>query len=75
MEWADILAPRENRSHVTMVNPSLIKGGAVFARLAERIGVERPDIPVLAVLSTPFSHVLGQLGIDFDRFPQFVGVP
>ena len=75
MEWADIVAPTENRSYVTMVNPSLIKGGALFARLAERLGIERPDIPVLAVLSTPFSHVLGEFGIDFDRFPHFLGVP
>jgi len=75
IEWADVVAPTENRSHVTMVNPSLIKGGALFARLAERLGIERPDIPVMAVLSTPQSYVLGEFGIDFDRFPQFLGTP
>jgi glycosyltransferase involved in cell wall biosynthesis len=75
MEWASIVAPTDNRECVTMVNPSLSKGGALFARLAERLGTERPDIPVMAVLSTPQSHVLGELGIDFDRFPHFLGIP
>jgi len=75
IEWAEILAPIEDRTHVTMVNPSLMKGGALFARLAERLGTERPDIPVLAVLSTPMSYVIGEFGIDFDRFPHFLGMP
>jgi glycosyltransferase involved in cell wall biosynthesis len=75
MEWADILAPTEDRAYVTMVNPALHKGGALFARLAERLGIERPDIPVLAVLSTSLSHVLGEFGIDFDRFQHFLGTP
>lgn len=75
IRWAEVLAPTENRCCVTMINPSLMKGGALFARLAERLGIERPDIPVMAVLSTPFSHVLGEFGIDFERFPHFVGTP
>jgi glycosyltransferase involved in cell wall biosynthesis len=75
IQWAEVLAPTENRECVTMVNPSLIKGGALFARLAERLGTERPDIPVLAVLSTPYSHVLSEFGIDFARFPHFLGTP
>jgi glycosyltransferase involved in cell wall biosynthesis len=75
IEWAQVLAPTENRCCVTMINPSLMKGGALFARLAERLGIERPDIPVMAVLSTPYSHVLGEFGIDFERFPHFMGTP
>jgi glycosyltransferase involved in cell wall biosynthesis len=75
MEWLDVVAPAENRDCVTMVNPALFKGGALFARLAERLGTERPDIPVMAVLSTPYSHVIGEFGIDFARFPHFLGTP
>jgi glycosyltransferase involved in cell wall biosynthesis len=52
--------------HVTFVNPSLLKGVAVFARIAEVLARRRPDIPVLLVEGSRKASFLASLGIDIQ---------
>jgi glycosyltransferase involved in cell wall biosynthesis len=48
----------------------------VFARLADRLGAERPDIPVLVVQSAADAGSLNSIpGIDFSRYPQIMAAP
>ena len=51
IDWSAVVAPVESRAFVTFVNPSLHKGLYLFARLADRLGSQRPDIPILVVQS------------------------
>jgi glycosyltransferase involved in cell wall biosynthesis len=51
INWDEVIAPDDERSFVTFVNPSLHKGAAFFARLAAVLGERRPDIPILVIWS------------------------
>lgn len=76
IEWADALAPDESRVMLTFVNPSLAKGAGVFARLADMLGSERPDIPILVVQSSSDATSLNSIpGIDFSKYPQIMAAP
>lgn len=74
--WSEVLAPTASRAFVTFVNPSLAKGAAVFARLADMMGSERPDIPILVVQSATDAGSLNSIpGIDFGKYPQIMAAP
>ncbi len=80
IDWSEVLAPDgspESREFVTFVNPSLQKGAAYFARLADVLGSRRPDIPILVVESAMDGRVLGRFTeVDLARYPQImVGPP
>ncbi|MDP3873970.1 MAG: glycosyltransferase [Methyloversatilis sp.] len=45
----DAVAPTHDPVFVTFINPEPAKGLALLVQLAERLGVERPDIPLLVV--------------------------
>ena len=76
LHHAEVLAPEENRSFVTFVNPAPHKGVALFARLADMLGSQRPDIPVLVVQSGADTSTLNSIpGIDFSKYPQIMTVP
>jgi len=76
IDWSEVEAPEELRKFVTFVNPSFAKGAMVFARVADTLGSQRPDIPILVVQS---AHSAGQLnaipGVDFTRYPQIMAAP
>lgn len=74
--YAEVLAPADNRNFVTFVNPAPHKGVALFARLADMLGSERPDIPILVVQSAADTSILNSVpGIDFAKYPQIMTVP
>ena len=76
IDWAEVLAPEEDRAFVTFVNPALHKGGALFARLADMLGTHRPDIPVLIVQSGRSAGWLNTLpGMAWSRHPQIKAAP
>lgn len=64
---------------VTFFNPEPAKGLWLMARLAERLGQERPDIPLLVVEGrAPASHVLAagkSAGVDLSRFANLMFAP
>ena len=70
-----VVTERQHRHGLMARRASLFQDAPRFEISILEEGIERPDIPVMAVLSTPFSHVLGEFGIDFERFPHFVGTP
>lgn len=71
--WGDVLGPDNARRYLTFVNPSLHKGAALFARLADMLGQARPDIPVLIVQSGAAPVRLNSLGgLDLTRYPQII---
>jgi len=76
IDWADVLAPADERRFVTFVNPALHKGVALFARLADMLGARRPDIPVLIVQSGRSAGWLNTLPeMDWTRYPQIMAAP
>ena len=76
IDWAEALAPEEDRAFVTFVNPALHKGGALFARLADMLGTHRPDIPVLIVQSGRSAGWLNTLpGMAWSDHPQIKAAP
>jgi len=76
LSYGEILAPPENRSFVTFVNPAPHKGVALFARLADMLGSQRPDIPILVVQSAADTTILNSVpGIDFSKYPQIMTSP
>lgn len=76
INYAEVQAERENRNFVTFVNPSLRKGISLFARLADMLGSQRPDIPILVVQSAADATVLNSVpGIDFSKYPQILASP
>jgi glycosyltransferase involved in cell wall biosynthesis len=71
--WNEVLAPEETRGFVTFVNPSLHKGAALFARLADMLGRARPDIPLLIVQSASDASALASIpGLDLAQYPQIL---
>jgi glycosyltransferase involved in cell wall biosynthesis len=76
IDWSAVLAPVETRAFVTFVHPSLHKGVALFARLADMLGARRPDIPLLVVQSGRSAGWLNALpGFDWSRYPQIMAAP
>ncbi len=76
MEWDEVEAPDDLRRFVTFVNPSPHKGSMVFARLADMLGSERPDIPLLVVQSASGAGALNAIpGLDFGKYPQIMASP
>ena len=75
--WSETLAPADDaRGFLTFVNPSPHKGAALFARLAERLGEARPDIPILIVQSNTDTAALALAqGVNLTRFPQILVAP
>jgi glycosyltransferase involved in cell wall biosynthesis len=74
--WSDVLGPEDTRGFLTFVNPSLHKGAALFARLADTLGQARPDIPILIVQSATDASGLAAIpGLDLARYPQIVASP
>jgi glycosyltransferase involved in cell wall biosynthesis len=74
--WSEVHAPEETRGFVTFVNPSLHKGAALFARLADMLGSARPDIPLLIVQSAADAVGLTAIpGLDLRKYPQIVVSP
>ncbi|MCL4203359.1 MAG: glycosyltransferase [Pirellulaceae bacterium] len=61
---------------LTFVNPSLHKGAALFARLADMLGTRRPDIPISVVQSAADGAVLGRFPeVDLSRYSQIAFRP
>jgi glycosyltransferase involved in cell wall biosynthesis len=76
IDWSEVLGPEDTRGFVTFVNPSLHKGAALFARLADMLGQARPDIPILIVQSAVGAGQLAATpGLDLARYPQIVVSP
>jgi len=59
-----VVASDPHPRFLTFVNPALIKGLTVFARIACELGRRRPDIPMLVVEGRAGAGALAQLGID-----------
>jgi glycosyltransferase involved in cell wall biosynthesis len=49
IDWSRVLCPDNGRRFLTFVNPTLVKGVHVFAKIAQELARRRPDIPVLVV--------------------------
>ncbi len=76
IDWDDVEAPDDLRRFVTFVNPSPHKGSMLFARLADMLGSERPDIPMLVVQSATAAGGLNAIpGLDFRKYPQIMAAP
>jgi len=56
--------PDPTRKYVTLVNPQPHKGVFLFAKLAEVLGRDRPDIPLLAVEGRASTDWLNRTGAD-----------
>lgn len=77
---SEIVAPRREPGFFTFVNPSLHKGGAVFARIADEVARLRPGIPFLVIESRGTARLLHQVarasGCDLSRHPSiFASAP
>lgn len=62
IEKAGIIADEPDPIFLTMVNPSYEKGVVVFARLAEELSKQRPDLPILVVESRGSAGILAAIG-------------
>ena len=48
----------------------------LFARIADMLGLSRPDIPILIVQSATGAGALNTIpGLDFTKYPQIVVAP
>jgi glycosyltransferase involved in cell wall biosynthesis len=63
LDMDDVRAPERQAVFVTFINPSREKGVMFFARLAEEIGVRRPDAAVLVVESRGTGGMTVQAGL------------
>jgi phenylacetate-CoA ligase len=76
IRWAEVRAAEQTREFVTFVNPSVHKGLTLFARLADRLGSSRPDIPILVVQSASEGKLLKEFSeIDFGKYRHIVAGP
>jgi glycosyltransferase involved in cell wall biosynthesis len=62
IELADVVADEHDPIFLTIVNPSPEKGVAVFARLAEELSNQRPDLPILVIESRGSAGLLAGFG-------------
>lgn len=58
-----LAGPREPK-YLTFVNPSREKGVWAFARIADELGRQRPDIPILVVESRGTEETVASCGLD-----------
>lgn len=76
---AGVMAERHEPIFVVFVNPEPAKGVALVARLAARLGMERPDIPLLVVEGRAKAGTLlssGQAaGLDLSSFENLMFAP
>lgn len=74
-----VVAASHDPVFVTFVNPEPSKGLVIIARLAERLGIARPDIPLLVVEGRARAgHLLAagrDAGIDLARFENLMFSP
>lgn len=76
IDWSTVEAPADERSFVTFINPMPTKGLVLFARLADMLGRQRPDIPVLVIQSgISAGHLNNIEGVDFTQYPQIMAAP
>jgi phenylacetate-CoA ligase len=76
IRWQEVRAEQQTREFVTFVNPSVHKGLALFARLADLLGSRRPDIPILVVQSASEGKLLKEFTeIDFGKYRHIVAGP
>jgi len=61
-EAADVIAPEHEPIFFTAINPSVEKGVFFLARLAEEVGLRRPDIPMLFIESRGSASALIEAG-------------
>lgn len=71
MQLEQVLAENHESIFLTMINPSPEKGVTVFARLAEELSRQRPDLPILVIESRGTAGLLGSValagGFDLRR--------
>ena len=76
---ASVVASQHDPVFVTFVNPEPAKGAALVARLAARLGRERPDIPLLVVEGRARAGDLLQMaraaGRALERYPNVLFTP
>lgn len=60
---AEIVAPAHDPIFMTFVNPSVMKGVDLFAHIAERLSVRRPDLPFLVIESGGSAGTLVAAGL------------
>jgi hypothetical protein len=65
IEPEQVIAENPQRIFLTMINPSPEKGATVFARLAEEISRQRPDLPILVIESRGTAGWLGSVARGF----------
>lgn len=74
-----VVATSHDPVFVTFVNPEPSKGLTIVARLAARLGIERPDIPLLVVEGRARAgHLLAagrDAGVDLTRFDNLMFSP
>lgn len=58
----EVVAEDRDPIFLTMVNPSFEKGVVVFARLAEELSKQRPDLPILVIESRASAGLLAGIG-------------
>ena len=66
MDWSRVQCENIERTHLTFVNPSVVKGVYVFAAVARDLTKKRPDIPMLVVESRGKVKWLEQTGVDLQ---------
>ena len=62
-----VLVDRREPTYLTFVNPSPEKGVYPFARIADELGRERPDIPILVVEGRGGEATVANCGLDLRR--------
>jgi glycosyltransferase involved in cell wall biosynthesis len=61
-----VLAGDREPRYVTFVNPQVLKGVAVVARIALELGRRRPEIPLLIVEGRAGADDMGRIGLDLS---------
>jgi glycosyltransferase involved in cell wall biosynthesis len=64
IDFERVRVARRDPRYVTFVNPSHEQGVYVFAKIADELGRQRPDIPLLAVEARGTERTLVDCGID-----------
>lgn len=79
MELSDVIAEERDPIFLTMVNPSFEKGVVIFARLAEELSKQRPDLPILVIESRGSAGLLAAIaengGFDLRRHENIMFSP
>ena len=79
LDPGQVLAPVAEAKAVCFINPEPAKGALLVAQLADRLGRNRPDIPLLVVGGrVPASALViagRDLGLDLTRYPNLLQIP